>query len=717
MPLSGDAKKEWRRQDYKKKKVAKKMGVEADVEMSGEQAAADFEACKALDAASQRAPGEFHTYEDLCKIFYGSCHIKPFAHEICGKKRSLFDWIGLRHRGRRDLWFLAETLGHQGLKEKTHRPIIDFFVKKDNTSLPIDYTNEQLKECLLIQDVQHDRLLLYPRGFYKSTLMMVDAVQWNINFPDIVMLSVSSIIKLSNSFVKEYRSYFSVKDFENPTWGSPSGDFKLLYPDFCIADGDGDKRSFQCPMAHLDMRNPTLSSSSMESSTAGNRAHVIKFDDSQDEHNYQMVESRKKVRETYDAVRELVIRPYGFVDVGGTRWTDGNIGDDFVDGKQVAVPDLYGTILQRNEQSDEKDLKVLVGAAWGVLPSGQGKSIKELKEEDVDLLFPDGQGAFKILRKKLLENEELFRCNQLNEPAAKTDVETYVNHFNEDLLRKCYINFAEIPPIGKDYVFVDSANSLRKQADYSVVIAYRIVEKADEDPTAYLMSCKFGHWTNSELAQNIVAFCKRWNPICTFIEELPTTSDLFKKGIQEQKRLQGTSDFQIQWFKPDPQAKAKEIRVKGVEMLATSGRWKICLGFGTDSALWLDELMKQFMQFTGHKTTKGHVSGRHDDIPDCAGFVGKVMPMSNRTPEDTAMQKRLKEKADRERMWRIIRGEEAGSRPLTGGFGGVPMEEGAISPIHDALRPLNRSSSGPPISFPKRVQILILFVLFMLKGC
>ena len=65
----------------------------------------------------------------------------------------------MRERGKRDLFFLAKSiLGYKDLTTRVHQPICDFFIQKDGT------------KSMYEQDAIKNRLLLFPRGHFKTTL-------------------------------------------------------------------------------------------------------------------------------------------------------------------------------------------------------------------------------------------------------------------------------------------------------------------------------------------------------------------------------------------------------------------------------------------------------------------------------------------------------------------------------------------------------------------
>lgn len=197
---------------------------------------------------------------------------------------------------------------------------------------------------------------------------------------------------------------------------------------------------------------------------------------------------------------------------------------------------------------------------------------------------------------------------------------------------------------------------------------------------------------------------KRWAPECTFIEELPSTTDLFKRAVQEQKLAQGTDDFYINWFRPDLQLKAKETRIKSLELLITGGLLKIVIGPGTSATSYIDEMMRQMIGYTGHQSNKNYVGGRKDDIPDAMAQVYKVLPQriaSLPTDEQLLMEEALREKALAERRYQAyfdgIQGGpvQLGSQFIQREFSNqqtiaVPNEEPETNPIYRALAPLSK---------------------------
>ena len=74
--------------------------------------------------------------------------------------------------------FLAQLLGYSEITERTHREVCQFFVQKDPSIA-------NFREFAEADTDQHDRLLWLPRGGFKSSLNIVDCVQYIVCWPDI----------------------------------------------------------------------------------------------------------------------------------------------------------------------------------------------------------------------------------------------------------------------------------------------------------------------------------------------------------------------------------------------------------------------------------------------------------------------------------------------------------------------------------------------------
>lgn len=163
--------------------------------------------------------------------------------------------IETRRRAKEDLYFLAKYFLRKEevdlMTELCHRVVCDLFVKKDSSKSFAD------------QDKRKARLLLYPRGSFKSTIDCADAIQWILNFPNIRILFLTSVDDNAVGFLSETRDHFVIKE------KSPSL-MNVFFPEFCVPFGEkGNAFEFTTPQRTVDHKEPTLLASSIGSNTAG----------------------------------------------------------------------------------------------------------------------------------------------------------------------------------------------------------------------------------------------------------------------------------------------------------------------------------------------------------------------------------------------------------------------------------------------------------------
>ena len=117
------------------------------------------------------------------------------------------DW---RRRCQTDLyWFAKEILGYD-LVPHVHKPVCDLFVHKDPTKSFAD------------QDHVKQRLLLDPRGHFKTTLDICDIIQWILCFPNTRILIMSGTRDLAQRMNKEIKYHFQYNQL-----------FRELFPEHC----------------------------------------------------------------------------------------------------------------------------------------------------------------------------------------------------------------------------------------------------------------------------------------------------------------------------------------------------------------------------------------------------------------------------------------------------------------------------------------------------
>jgi phage terminase large subunit-like protein len=505
---------------------------------------------------------------------------------------SFEQWLELRDKARKNLFWLGTAVLKKDWLPHRHQVICDFFVQKNFDNVYYEgYTLGDVRAAIGRQDECKERMLLWPRGSYKSDIDGVDSVQWVLNAPDIRIFVLSAKEDNALKFLRQIKKYFYQPE------DTPRTYLQRLFPEYILTGRDGQSDSpLETPARVLkaEVEEPTLWVDAVISTLASKHCDIKKGDDVVSDKNSQTEEARVKLKNKYDNVANL-LDEWGYADHIGTRY---------------AVDDWYGT---RLAVMDEAPLKYMCAAAWTVKPEFKDVKLRKIEEHMVDLLFPE-KLTFKSLRAKLLNNEIDFRCQQLNEPAGG---EVSLN-FDIETLRAHECQPSRVPQTGNIYVLWDWALTSGKYSDYSA----GVVVKIGPDRDAWVLEVVCDKFKSSELAYQIVALNKKWKPLLTIIEK-SNGSELLQLELQRQANKYRLPLNNIMWRQPSNEKDAKRNRIKGLETLLNSDRLFFVQG------PWIDLTFSQLVDCTGNDLKKK----RKDDIPDALSYITFVMPREKRKEE------------------------------------------------------------------------------------
>lgn len=558
-------------------------------------------------------------------------------------------WLEVRDKCRKDLFYLGTKILGRDLLEQPHQEVCDFFVQKNFDGCYHEgYTLNDVHRKFVEQSEVRERLLLYPRGSYKSTIDGLDIVQWLLNAPDIRILILTGEDSLGVAFLKEIKHYFYLAKESEPTL------FHRLFPEYILTGEVGVNSSeFICPARQHYQVSPSVWQNSVTASLSGWHCDLIKGDDVITDRNSAAAVPRANVNQKYDSTFFLLDQ-WGFAESVGTRY---------------AVDDWYGERLRC--VSEESPIKVLCRPAWTPKPGYESVPLKSLTEEMVTLLFPE-KLTFKALRKELMRNEQLFRSQLLNEPAMGG-----MAMFDPVVLHEHVIKLEEVPKDGQIFVAWDWASSSKAGSDYSAGAVGKVV-----GDTLYIIEVIYDRWRPSDLAYQIVNSAKRFNPRVLFIEEAPG-SEFVKEEV---RRIAYRLRYELPPVscKGDRSAGAKEERIKGLQGLLASDRLYFVDG------PWIDGTFLMFERWVGGLRNKG----RKDDIPDAISMLQRFLPKSHR-PIEEPEQKTPEEMAQQDWEMRVLR--DARRRYL----GYAPKAEIPYKTVRDFL---HRNDPIPEIPKLKGIQ-------------
>lgn len=463
----------------------------------------------------------------------------------------------LRYKAKTDLYWLAtEILDNQDFIERVHRPVCEFFIKK------------KPGKSIAEQDTQKERLLLDPRGHFKTTIDEADIVQWILVDPNVRILIMSGKLEVAEAMLRNVKGHFQNND-----------KLRKLFPELCPPQGKefGNLSEFTCPARTKQLKEPTVLIAAGESVKAGYHFDIIKGDDIVNEINSATKDQITKTIRLWNYVTPLV-EPYGYRDLIGTRYDDS---------------DLYGWAIE-----NKRNLKVFLRACWTLKPEYEHlkNDNHPLKDEMVDLLFPE-RFTFEWFNEQRSLDPYIFNCQYLNDPIP-TDTAT----FTDDLLTRHTIPHIHIPKSGSVFQAWDIGFTQKSYSDWSVGICGLY----DTHGNLFILDIMMGKFSPYELVTQIVSFAMKWRPLRIGIEEAGGSRLMLPALDMLQRQLHRR--FNFDWLPTSP-LKKKTERIASLQPLLKQD--KIYFSASLRPDFWA-EVKKQFIKFPKFV---------HDDGPDAISML------------------------------------------------------------------------------------------------
>lgn len=521
----------------------------------------------------------------------------------------IIELVKCRFMSQTNLFFLCNLLEtYNQVALGTHEEICNkFFVQKNPNFATFE------KFALQYTD-KKDRMLLVPRGGFKSSIDLADCVQWIINYPAVTILILTGVYSLAGDFVGELRGHFTngenpndpdsktgkarlvpklLMDRETSEW-SPSY-FQIMFPEHCIAASDGKMSEFQTPAAGTD-KEPSVRAASIEQALVGAHFGVLKLDDVVTNENSQTIDRLKKIAKQISIDRAM-LQPFGFMDVIGT-WYD--------------EKDFYGEKIKLEEQLIKEDGGLLIGsvdsgrfeltgkykiylrsALW-LTPEAikAGKTDIDAVASDYELWFPE-RLPYSFLSSERKTDPEGFAIKYLNNPRKIHRIK-----FERALLLKRTIPHNQLPQQGIVVTTIDTAYSTKSWADYTVIITSLIY-----GGRFYILNMVRGRYNEYELPKVIATTAHKWKPKRIAIEDSPGVKWMGKELTREMQKLQISVPVEYVSLGQGSKSKSKQIKAKPVMRLLGDERL-----YFLNSCEGLQEIYNEMEQFTGTGEEP------HDDI-------------------------------------------------------------------------------------------------------
>ena len=519
--------------------------------------------------------------------------------------------VRARYLAQTNLFFLAKRLLNykdmsdatyiwkDGTTHNTHEEICNnFFVRKDPTI-------KSIKEFANQYTGDKQRLLLVPRGGFKSTMNMADSIQYILCYPEVTILVLSGVLSLANKFIGEIKEHFTLEEGGPEFMGmfvakksfrpkmqedDTHKMFQILFPEHCIGVDDGRANEFDTPAATFKGKEPTIFSASIEQSLTGFHVSVLKLDDVVTNENSLTVERLKAVNKQV-SINQAMLHPYGFYDKIGT-WYD--------------TEDTYGQDVKNEElyraDGEKFPMKIYIRPAWwaNLEAVKMGKIEEEMTQSDWELWFNvPGQLTYEHLR-YLKKTDPYFAIKYLNDPT-----QMHVVKFPRELLIRKTVTAHEVPDQGMIVTTIDTAYSTKSWADYTVILTTLIA-----NGRFYIIDMKRGRFDEYALPAMIAATALQWKPKRICIEETGAIKYIAREVYREMDKLKYRCPIElVPLGQGNKNKNSKNVKAGPVLRLLGDDRIKF-----VNSCPSLDELYDELSKF-------GTASSTHDDIVDALAIL------------------------------------------------------------------------------------------------
>lgn len=464
--------------------------------------------------------------------------------------------VAARKRALTDKLFLAEQLGYV-FQEDVHKPLFDSFIQFDSS-----------KPYLFQSDIKK-RLILWSRGHFKTTSIVVEIIQTILNFPNVTILLMQGGLANSKERLAEVASHF--------TGEAANSKLTELFPEFC-----GDKKEikfsaerFTTP-ARTEKQNPqpTVSVASPKALKTGKHYDVGFFDDLINEHNFTNPQLLRKAEQQFNGCIPL-INPGGYFYVTGTRYTFG---------------DMYENIIRANTTT--KEWVISVKNCWS--DDGTEPRFKQRISRFGKPIGFTREGLLAIQATDPI----MFASQYMNQPLSESQ-----QVITEEMMVAGIIHPDSAPKLSETILFVDLASSKAKRADDSVIFA----GKHDSFGRSYVVDGRGGQWDPQELVEHIMFMALRHRPVKIMLEGTGACQYL-ANDLRNQALTRGIV-LPLESIKVDNQPDAKNIRIKQMANALKNKR----LFFFPGISCW-GKMMEQC-------TTYPKAADDHDDYPDTLALM------------------------------------------------------------------------------------------------
>jgi len=507
-------------------------------------------------------------------------------------------------RGKIDHMFLACDVLGMDFQPNPHLGLFGAFLQKDSQ-----------KDLYDLDPATKKRLILWPRGCFKTSAVMVEMIQLILNYPNIRIIILSGSTNLAKEILEGVKSAFE----------TPTEKFLQLYPEYC-GRNLGNQSKFTVPnRTRKFIKGSTVWISTAKTVKAGSHCDIAFVDDLVNDQNYQSPEALEKCWQQYCDIGPL-IDPGGYIVVTGTRYSFGDTYQRIIEAMEREKKDLGDTVWMSSVRTCWREVDGVKTVLFPAFKTKDGRTkgytvrfLESEKSEKGDEWFACQYGNNPIaagtqtFTDDLLDKHTLFHFEK---PMMESQIEILAKEVKSLMANgKTFEQAIEVAtakpgtgviPLGGwcfvigDLSYVGDQRSGGKR-DKCVFYIIRVV-----NARLYVIACHSGKWKSGEVADEVINILLAYRPKQIWIEaflgweayETVFTMVAVSRGIQH---------LPIEWIPLDNQEEAKVIRIGSIH--AWFARDKLYIFAGIKDYEELRNNLKKFPKL-----------GRHDDHGDCLGL-------------------------------------------------------------------------------------------------
>lgn len=544
-----------------------------------------------------------------------------------------------------DKQVLSEVLGYDFVPA-VHAPLWKQFFQYDN------------KKPWAQQSDIAKILILWPRGHYKTTAVVVDIIQAILNFPDIRILIMRGSIQITRAWLKEIKAHFIGRN--------PFSHLVDYFPEFCRIAGEDDpdnddeagglpgtKDEFTVPARrNKGLGQATVTVASPRSIKTGTHYDLGYFDDLVNDQNYNSLTKLAKVEQDFWDCIPLIDPPF-YAIMTGTRYAFG---------------DVYENTIKSNVKGE---WRVSFRTCW-VDPNAPDEEKVPLFPQQHSVRDPNKLIGFtkEMLFQIRVAKPQMFASQYMNQPIQKGG-----QRFTRALLESCLtpaklytsaplISAAttiqmkpnvDLIPLSPSVFFIDLANTDGDESDDSCVL----IGKHDQQMVQYVVDVMGGKWLTPMLAEQIILASSIYRPEKIFVEK--SAAGIVFVDYLRLVALQKKMVLPLEFIKIDNKKDAKYTRISSLQGLMTYKRLRFFEGI----SVW-EKIIHQFEIFPGGKH-------KHDDYIDTIALfathmLGTKIPLLSVAPKRNPIADMVMQAERNEAVLMAKKIQEAAELRTTDGF-------------------------------------------------